>query len=165
MIILYYTLRATERAVDQSTKTFQADQRAWVGVKSLSMRGAVKPGSELFAVIQVENTGKTPALEVTINHALTFRKPTKESLTGFPKIGTFGRIVIAPNGTYLAVQMFGGKLSQTEIEKLNKDIPYVFGTISYRDVFGGEHQTWFCAFYRLDFFPALRFCDTLNHMD
>jgi hypothetical protein len=173
--ILNRTLKATESAVDaaniqanaamENVNIFRVDQRAWVGVKQMIFRGQVKPGSELFAIIQVQNTGKTPALEVSINHTLTFSKPTKEHFAKLPKIGNFGKMAIAPDGIYVAVQMFSGKLSEIEIEKLNKDIPYVVGRISYKDVFGGDHQTWFCSFYRQDFFPALHFCETLNYMD
>jgi hypothetical protein len=152
---------AAKQAIELAEKTLRQDQRAWVGVKEITFRGQVRPGSELFAVIQVQNTGKTPALEVAIENALTFKKPTKESLAGLPKIGPFAKIAIAPNNIFIAIQMFG----QGDIEKLESSIAYIYGKISYKDVFDGEHETWFCSYYRRDFFPALRFCDTLNYMN
>jgi hypothetical protein len=186
LIAIYYTLKATQEAAeaakaqaissqtatdiaklafDENVRTFRLDQRAWVGVKEIILRGQMRPGSELFAVIQQQNTGKTPALEVTINHTVTYKKPTKELLDKFPKIGTFGKIAMAPNGTFASVQIFSLNLNEAEIKKINEGNPYVYGRIFYKDVFGESHQTWFCSFYSPDIFPALRFCDTLNYMD
>ena len=154
-----------KRTFDENVNTFQLDQRAWVGMKSLSFRGQVKLGSELYAVIQIENTGKTPALEVTVNKALSFKSPTKETFAQLPKVGAFANFVIAPNGTFATVQMLSNNWTEDDIKRLNKDTAYIFGRIFYRDVFGHGRQTWFCGFYRRDFFPALSFCETLNYMD
>jgi len=154
-----------KRAVDVAEETFRLDQRAWLGVKEMTFRGDVKPGSPLFAAIQVENSGKTPALEVGIMHTLTFAEPSKDRLTVLPKVGNFGKISIAPGAMYIAIQMFSTRLTASEIEKLNTTKPYVFGRISYKDIFFREHETWFCSFYGRDFFPALHFCETLNNMD
>jgi hypothetical protein len=151
-----------EKSFDENVKTVQLDQRAWVGVKEIIFRGQVKPGSQLLATIQIQNTGKTPALEVSIIKAATFKKPTKDSVALLPKVGVFARFVMAPNATFFSIQQFGKR----DIEQiLQNDVPYIFGKISYKDVFGANRETWFCSFYSEISFPALNFCDTLNHMD
>ena len=72
---------AAENTIKYTRESFQSDQRAWVGVKSIQIDGKIEKGSKLQAFIEMHNSGKTPAIEVAIGKSHGAKYPTKQILS------------------------------------------------------------------------------------
>lgn len=73
----------TEKAVNNAADDFRLDQRAWVGVDFSKLTGewsADKKQITFTADATLKNTGKTPALHVSIFRGISIIKPWNESL-------------------------------------------------------------------------------------
>ena len=157
---------AAEKAVEATINSIRLEQRAWVGVKHMRWRREFKKGEKLEAVISVENTGRTPALDVIVKKGSGTVYPTKKILSR-PVRGETALIVIAPNNSFASLRTVSEGLTETDIRllKSGERSVYVYGTITYLDIFKRTHKTGFCGFYTEDAFPALEFCRTMNYME
>lgn len=157
---------AAEKAVEATINSIRLEQRAWVGVKRMTWKGELKKGEKLEAVILVENTGRTPALDVIVKKGSGTLYPTKKLLS-LPVRGEMVMIVIAPNNRFPSLRTISEGLSEADIRLLKSgERPvYVYGTITYLDIFKRTHKTGFCGFYNEDAFPGLEFCRTMNYME
>jgi hypothetical protein len=158
---------AAEKSIAANLEAFRLGQRAWVGVKGIRLKGERKEGERLEAVIIVENTGRTPALEVVVQKAVSAAYPTKEALRQ-PVKGGKAIFVLAPNNNFLSLKTVTESLSETDLRALESEkrgVFYLYGIITYKDIFDRRHETGFCAFYVKEAYPALEFCSTLNYMD
>jgi hypothetical protein len=140
-------------------KAMRVDQRAWVSVPFPNTFPS--NGTELHAITQIIDSGKTPAKAVQGDVIATvFSKDDNLTIGDFSIGHPHERFrapgVIFPNipmpitiavGTYEA---FGKKIVPAD-ESLRKDIAegrrfiLFFGRLTYSDVFGVEHFTQFCT--------------------
>lgn len=138
------------RSLDESTRRanqyFEVGQRAYITVKNLSLGGI--GGDDASFVALCENTGKTPAINITAKYGLYVDHSTPQS--GYPTIpfnSTMHNQVLPPGGVL--------RISKTEkitgqefaLIEDKKEWLYFAGTLEYQDVFGGHHKTDFCALY------------------
>lgn len=138
--------RATDAArdsADATTKAVLLDERAWIGpVDSPIIEWEV--GKKFEVAIPLKNTGKTPGTHITTVMAIRSLSP-QEMPTFTDFVTPTGRGVLQPSAvTYLA--FFSDKaLSQTDFDavKSGKLTVWVYGRITYDDIFGRHHWTTF----------------------
>lgn len=151
------TTRAAKAAEDSITKSEASahlDQRAWVAATNID--GIPKEGSEFEIKVMAKNTGKTFAKQFTMYVGLA--KNLKPDFTLKPT--DEGSIaILAPNSEYTATRLvpndFGEehrKLTKDDVEDFTSGRAelYVFGKMSYNDVFDCPHWTTFCFFLGRD---------------
>ena len=147
---------ATTNAVKDSRNAVQLDERAWIGpVDSPIIDWEV--GKKFAVAIPLKNTGKTPGTNVTTLMAIRPLSPQKMPL--FTDLVTpTGHGVLQPSAvTYLAV--FGdGAISRADFDavKSGKLTIWVYGRITYDDIFGRHHWTTFAQTFN----PIKRGLDT-----
>jgi hypothetical protein len=145
---------ATRDVADASKETMHVDQRAWIGVEHVDVTEATPAFSRLFfrdrwAILVIfRNTGKTPAMGVQGTAIIeTVNAPTAADFAAVSKwTAKYGHI---PPGQEFAMRtrLKDGKLSMPVSHKtfvLSEDAVYVYGHISYNDIFGMPHWVDFC---------------------
>lgn len=164
--ITFYQLRATWDALDRAERASHLDQRAWVNVGRTIRPSEIKAGVSQVESIGMEfiNSGKTQALDVnTVIAAQTL-------LTNIPFSPLYkgeardSRTNLRP-GVPFSVKVPNVTLRQEQIDAIRNGtlIFYVYGEISYEDIFANHHCTKFC----LSFSPDLKgtgFCGVYNEM-
>lgn len=135
------TLRAT---IDQ----FHLDQRAWVVVKDPVARIELDQPGEVS--VSFTNTGKTPAknLRLSCNHIIRLSEdvPVAKGID----LGPPGMLV--PNGyafcgpIQLRLLPSGTKVTPPHLETVKRKEAFIFlyGSVTYEDVFSGHHWMTFC---------------------
>jgi hypothetical protein len=152
---------------------FRLDQRAWVSMETVSFTDPLKVGEPIKIVIETRNTGRTPALEVTMEQNLSFKEPTESEIRRpIPPIGSVDRIgpvAMAPGSVRGQFSHSVGTLTQTDMERIIGGTATfcVYGHIKYWDIFRRKRRnTYFCMFYAPKGYPpGFRFCSTGNSMD
>ena len=106
---------------------------------------------KIWYSIDYQNTGKTPAYEVTSynryiitetdisNKIFKFRSENEHNCYDMRGAGLYGNMVCSSRNwltfaDYKAI-MKGDKIF------------YLYGIIYYKDIFGGRHRTWYCSYY------------------
>jgi len=165
------TVKLTEKSLDETIKSFQLDQRAWVGPVGGGVVGGLKEGTPAIFDILIKNVGKTPALKYTPRIGLQtdpfnvkFKPRYRTDLAATRR--KTSEAVIQPNGeTRLNIRSNGPIPKQTIDEIRDQTIYYyVFGELLYRDVFKRPHYTRFCALVLPDL-HNIGSCDTYNETD
>jgi len=143
---------AAQQTIEVSRGNTRLDQRAWVSTTSTRMIDLVvnKP---LKVEIFLKNTGKTVARNVDAR--VTIRsEPGPFNLRKFraerpPPKGNRSRFVILPNSEFTLPAYHSTLLTQERLSLIKSSIVtvYLFGEITYADIFGETHVTEFCAFY------------------
>lgn len=129
------------RAVTASQESFRKDERAWIGLAHMGLDGT-----------KIINVGKTPAVNIVFS-GLGIFEDHEVAIT---------RDWIQKNKAHLALKilkagvMFPGQPLAEPMPDPSKDVRwpaaeahkmffYIFGNVSYDDVFGRPHTTTFCA--------------------
>ena len=134
-----------EGTLKVTTNNFRADQRAWLAVVDVQ---GTKPevGQPFTNKVMVRDTGRTPAKNVSVDGA--FVAYPKQMAVDFrlgirnQKLG-----VLSPGGDRSINSRLGNadKLSESEVDQLKDMNIYVYGTITYDDIFGGHHWVTYCS--------------------
>jgi hypothetical protein len=155
----------------QGMRQDRINQRAWVATAGIQASPPVA-GNKFIVKVIVKNTGKTFARRVTVS-CYTRAAPVEVGLLNFAQIVSDmerqaqGRSValLAPDGTY-----GGGSSSETGIDKdtandfiEGKTRIFIFGKITYTDVFDCEHWTTYCSI--LSASGGLEVCEQFNDAD
>lgn len=142
-IAAFIAIWMSNRALEASINASRADQRAWVGVVEAGLGG---PPSGLQIV--VENSGKSPARNVLqaagwkrvphdtvidVEAEVSKRHPTTQG-------------VLQPNARRNLGPLDETTPKQEEVAAvdLGSFDFYVFGLLTYDDIFGASHRTKFC---------------------
>jgi hypothetical protein len=140
-------------------------QRAFLGVPKLSL-GAVSEGQAASVEVQVENSGRTPAINITIQSKLDYRDSAIPEKPDYGRSAGNNSIATLLPGASAPVIIFGERgLLSTEVQAF-KDLKskfYAYGLIQYEDVFGARHTTRFCGWYNIAK-KSFTFCDSHNEM-
>lgn len=153
---------AAKKTIEIAQENIRLDQRAWVGIKGGILKGEIKQGQKLSFVVEFQNTGRTPALDVIATTGYNFIYPTKQRVMSGRSQDLSGGSVASPNFTFTISRDF----SEKDVQRLeNKEAIFVYGMITYRDIFNNKHTTYFCTYYDGQAHPNFSFCRTLNHMD
>lgn len=161
---------ATAQAALKATlDNSRLDQRAWVGVKELHLTEALTANKHIEFVVEVQNMGKTPGLNVTTRTQFSMDPPIDLKSIDLLGVDLGNRVVPPGTESYPSIVVFPGDRVLTEEEvavlKKRKTPLYLFGLITYEDIFGEFHRTRFCGVYRHnDTFPtALNWCEQKDY--
>ena len=154
-----------KRSIQATEKAMRLDQRAWVGPVRISPF-ELRPEEVIPTIfIIVRNSGKTPSMGMTSATAMQFVNPGQSFEPILNKAPTPAPVdIIQPNGElYLPVDLGTTRLNDAAINRLRsgESTLYVFGEITYSDVFGRAHFNRFCMFVAHDL-KTLNSCATYN---
>jgi hypothetical protein len=157
----------SQTALDAASAASQLDQRAWVSANVSAPK--IEFDKPAIMMVSTSNSGKTFACRAVItsytrfaSHELTTLEELKR---GMPVREPASVALLAPNVTY-----------QTTITVPSEDIPkieqrlglngftYVWGDISYNDVFRKPHVTQYCG-YRSQASGSIEFLQCKFHTD
>jgi len=132
-------------------KDSRLQHRAWLGVEK-ALHKPITAGEKIECELHFTNTGNTPAINVSAVY--TVLSGTKdfdvvsyvESHTGRFDRGIPSRGPVPPNATVLVKALYGEAITEDTAAKVKngKLVFYVFGDITYDDIFGERHQTRYC---------------------
>lgn len=153
----YYTrdlALSTQLLVTNTKRNSETQLRAYVAAEPGPIYHVNAVGSPLVAYLVIRNTGQTPAYEVkrTIGISLLAPPvPPRRDLLGRVR-RVEGVLVLQPRAQNHILETLKRILTEGEVAKIispggEKLRIYVFGTITYKDVFGGEHFTHYCHMY------------------
>jgi len=155
------------KALNASIEAARTDQRAWFGIKEITLANPLAVGKPVNISILGLNTGKTPALELSMEEIRI--GPSETARDRDLVIKGIDREVVAPNNTDLFYET--ATYSDESVKGIMAGvIPiYVRGSLEYQDIFGATHVTTFCAYYPANGPPTAtgRFfnCKTGNSMN
>ena len=168
---------AARSAVENSKQSLQAtidgfhlDQRPWVIPFQFRLAAELENGRDSKVTVWVENTGKTPALDVisVSRTSLSGLEPVQPDLSTVTPI--ISRGVLAPEVKNFYFDTEGAHfkpplLDVAAYQDARKKI-YIQGLIRYRDSFNEQHWTTFCIQHKygtpLDDFG---YCEHGNDVD
>lgn len=135
---------------DLARQAMEVSERAWVGLKSITLLEKLSPGKAPRVSVVIENGGHSPALETMVRVILIATDEVFPKNPPYPDSGTQGRsAVFAPGAThYLEIQN-GPLLTLQEVKYFNNGQSklFVYGFAEYKDIFGKGHKTTFCGEY------------------
>ena len=138
----------SKRALDVSIAASRIDQRAWFGIKEITLANPLVIGKSVQISIIGLNTGKTPTLDLSLTEVRVGPSETDTSRDFIFSIPD--REVVAPNNTdvfYATVKYSDDSIKAIMAATIRI---YIHGILEYRDVFGSPHRTTFCAYYPTD---------------
>jgi hypothetical protein len=129
-------------------ETVRHNERAWVTVKTGKLTNVVSPGGPpLSVVIEIQNTGHSPALDVTMDGSLLIKSKLPEGdILEAPHSPYETKTVVGPTVTMTMDIKYKRQILQTDVDRLFTGKAYVFalGIIQYKDIFMEPHTTSFC---------------------
>ena len=159
-------------ALNTSISIARSDQRAWIGVvkfSSSTQNGAsqspyVVADRDITFVAQIINSGKSPAKLIKSGAAFQLQPATSNFDPVFVVRGDpiQSKFVIQPNAMhYLQTPVTRFSAVQVNAIRNGSMVFYVYGEVTYKDVFELDHFTRFCAFVQktLDSFTGCAWND------
>lgn len=162
--------KAAEGAVKAAQNQMRVDQRAWVGVTDISIKNPIVAGQKFVWMGQIENSGKSPALNTKIlfySHTALRGEPSSFIYPNIPSDPEeYGTTVIEPSSKF----HIGGYerpddpvLTEVQVRALQDGTTrmYIYGKIRYQDIFRVWHRTHVCAWVAPDL-KETHPCSTYN---
>jgi hypothetical protein len=165
---------ANQKSLDATRDNFREDQRAWVGVLDYEVTHFVK-GEPIEFKIRLQNTGKTPALNFSVNAVGDFlgnEGPTHQWIkNGLDKVRPRGSSVIAPQEVQIIRNEYARVLTETDEQavKTGKATYYIVGRATYIGVDLQPEWMTFCIDFSttsptINPAPSVRLCEVGNDM-
>ena len=158
------SLLRSKESLDATIEQNRLDQRAWLGVEAID--GVPQVSHPFNITIYFKNTGKTPAVDSSF---LVQQEPVKKGQlpTFVYRKQAVSSGITEPQATYHSVLTASpSDLTQTDVDALKSGsiTIYVFGKITYNDVFGRGHRLTFCSYLRTDL-TSYDLCHEYNDID
>jgi hypothetical protein len=150
------TMRAMQEGV-------RGDERAWVGLTETVVQPLTSDGGGF--TIKLQNTGKTPALDLQISDVITMEEVDQSEPLHEPNITAHNFAgTLMPVAVYMTDVWF--KTSPDTMYRLTHDqlSAVNFVRLTYKDVLQRPHTTKVCFTWRSSL-PRLKPCDNYNEMD
>lgn len=155
---LIQSSEATTRILQDGMRT---DQRAWVGLTEATVHPLTANGGGF--TIKLQNTGKTPALDLQVADVATIEDVDQAGPQQEPNV-TSSAGTLMPGGVYTTDVWF--TTSPDAVAGLTKDrlraANYVY--VTYKDVFQKTHATKACFYWRKSM-TRVKPCDTYNELN
>ena len=138
---------AAQESVVQAREISRLDQRAWVAATVMTMTGKPEVDKSFTVDVLVRNSGKTFAKKVTIRtHIRAVPKGSEPDFKG-ENMTPASVALLPPSGEYISATTSDQALSQGSIDQVKSGdtVVFVFGEITYDDIFGCPHWTKFCS--------------------
>ena len=151
-IVTVATTVVTVYILYRTDETARASNRAFVTATGLRIEPAGNPGGYTVAVL-FENSGNTPTINLkwggkpNTHDEIVMPQSTVESIAGRPiRLATKDVIYSGLIGPKSIVTPYITTLWPVDIAEIRakKIKPVFYGAISYRDIFKGEHTTFYC---------------------
>ena len=154
-------------------KDSRLQHRAWMGLEK-GLHQPIAAGAKIECRLRFTNTGKTPA--IIVSAVYTVKAVSKNEIfdvvsyvnshTGRVNYGIPSRGAIPPNATILIKALSEKEITEDAAAQVKngKLVVYVFGDITYDDIFGERHQTRYCLIVE-PATPDLRAYKEYNSMD
>jgi hypothetical protein len=151
LVFLYGTFDAARKQWEEMHHSLLVDQRAWMGFDEIK-EYIFKIDKPFSVLVPLKNIGKTPANNVSGAIAVRFAMPGER----IDFDGILTPLMGPPNGFFLPSQslevLSGGKdkitgnIPKAWLDKVNsgQGIIYVFGKVTYTDIFKVDHWTRYC---------------------
>lgn len=141
------------KGLDHSIAISRLDQRAWLGVKGMSIT-TLEAGKKVSVAVEITNTGKTIARSSKTFSSLKFSLAPIDiptfAVSGERRLPKPTPAVFFP-GVLFAMNSSSDENASEEDVKLIKArtmLIYVFGELEYADVFGQNHRILYCGIYQ-----------------
>jgi hypothetical protein len=153
---------SAQSALNASIATARFDQRAWVGPVAIREPN-FSPRQDLSVIVEIGNSGKTPALRFGNLIQIQFVGAGATFNPIYAPPPTKGSVSVLQPGMHVTVNTPTIAITQTQIDALKQDRMrlYIYGILTYADVFAKSHTTRFCAYFSGDLSGATS-CDTYN---
>ncbi|MGA3287511.1 MAG: hypothetical protein ABSD46_08790 [Bacteroidota bacterium] len=152
---------ATKKSLQLAQRNFQIENRPYVGIKNITI-DSLEVGKKYVIKIFYQNFGKIPAQNLIITG---IGEPhTIREYNIFKYDTTIGSIAVVPPSEILfATLVSDGKLTNEEIDNFRRGnwYLYVYGMITYSDVFNGKDTTTFC--FMLDYSSKMFYAGRYNN--
>jgi hypothetical protein len=157
---------ATEKAYDLAAETSRSQTRAYVGVIGVATQNAFE--KNMASTLNYKNVGQTPALNlrtlidaVITSSSGTDIKPPRSYSTSY---SGDNEPTIALGGGIAASDPVNRTFRDTELEEFRagSKLYIVWGVIYYSDVFGKNHYTRFCRYFKNGELGRWMLCQTGN---
>jgi hypothetical protein len=165
-----------QKSLDAAIDQFHLDQRAWVGLvegsparfKDGNASVYVKEGENTQFFFLVGNSGKTPALKTTFKITAAVLASDAPFVAKYEKPVSAPTVGVVQPGVKFPLNTLPsrGIATKEHIDALKsgKWIYYIYGIISYEDVFERKHQTSFCV-YLTPSLDQMLSCGSYNSAD
>lgn len=160
---------ATEKTYDLAAETSRSQLRAYVSVLGISTQNAFE--KNMASSLNYKNVGQTPALglrtltdAVIISSSGSDVKPPRTYSTSY---GVDNEPTIALGGGIAASDPVNRTFKEGELEEFRAGtkLYVVWGAIYYSDVFGKNHYTRFCRYFKNGELSRWILCQTGNDSD
>jgi hypothetical protein len=157
---------ATEKTYDLAAETAQSQLRAYVSVLGISTQNAFE--KNMSSSLNYKNVGQTPALglrtltdAVIISSSGSDVKPPRTYSTSY---GGDNEPTTALGGGIAASDPVNRTFKEAELEefRVGSKLYVVWGVIYYSDVFGKNHYTRFCKYFKNGELSRWTLCKTDN---
>ena len=139
-------------ALDASIESSRLDRRAWIGVEDISLLNQM--GGHLpYLTVQIKsrNAGLSPALNVANQLAVAIASSFESALPTMGALppGHIGTPAL-PGQTRTQIEIGPSPSPDDFLDMLNgRKTLFIYGRITYQDIFGRSHETKFCGFYNI----------------
>jgi hypothetical protein len=159
--------RQSEASMSLASETNKLELRAWVGPERVSSH--FLPGEPSQIDIFYRNSGRTPAVDCTINVVVLFGAktsppPLDPSFESSSEMNVTSRTFFMPNAVFSST--IKETMSREQYERLQSGewIAYLHARASYVDVFRVKHIVRSCYYYSVTH-KEWHSCGQLNEMD
>jgi len=153
--------QSSEARTQMLQDEMRTDQRAWVGLTEATVRPLTANGGGF--TIKLQNTGKTPALDLQVADVATIEDIDQSGPLQEPNV-TAAAGNLMPGAIYTTDVWF--TTSPDAVAGLTRDrlraANYVY--ITYKDVFQKPHATKACFYWRKSL-PRVKPCDRYNELN
>ena len=136
-----------ERSLKATQEALRLEQRAWVTVAGADFPKLLEAGRFLRIRVTFENTGRTPAKNVTAETTIaSVREGGKLTFRGEGGLDSLSHGLIPPNAKFFSDILSKDQLDNVTINLINanKLEIYVYGIAKYEDIFRIKHWTKYC---------------------
>jgi hypothetical protein len=133
------------KSINLTRATSHLDQRAWVATTGITEAHEV--GKRVITTVAVKNSGRTFAKEVCIDaHRRALPRGSEPDLNYAPSAAVKSVGLMAPDTEYASIGIGDSDVREEDFEPIRTGEKrlFVFGTITYVDVFHCRHWTKFC---------------------
>jgi hypothetical protein len=139
---------AAWESVQVSHRSLEFSNKAYITVQGANY-GTLTLGGRVVSAITFVNAGNTPAYDVLIETYIDLRdKPLPDKMPR-PNIasGGFSKSIVPPKGTFDISPAMKGAIDQSQLDALNNETKsvYVWGMITYKDIFKQSRWLKFCG--------------------
>lgn len=145
----------------------QLDQRAWVGpVEAIIPKTGERPEPHLG--VKIVNSGKTPARKVLAKISTQYLSAETEFAPSYKDDPVEPSVSVIQPGMW--INLFSratlGTMTSQEMDgvRAGRNRLYLYGLITYEDIFGRPHSTRFCLYLQSDL-SGFNACSTYNDAD